>query len=136
MTDVGQFVTLTPDDAIRFVRGENLGKLSITNKSSSKNVAFKIRTTQPLCFVVRPNAGVIEANGSAQTEIQYVPNHVSRYFSLLTFFFVHLRLWQMLKLASFRCSWLTQIWEPMRLPRSLHSSRPFRRKKCTPPKSQ
>ena len=77
ITNVREFVTLTPDKAIMFVKGENLGKLEIANTSPNRNIAFKIRTTQPLCFVVRPNSGVIEANGKATTEIQYVPNEVS-----------------------------------------------------------
>lgn len=40
-------------------------------------MAFKIRTTQPLCFVVKPNSGIIEAGATASIEINYVPNEVN-----------------------------------------------------------
>ena len=73
-TDVGQFVALDPQQVITFVHGDNVGHLSIQNTSPTKNMAFKIRTTQPLCYVVKPNAGIIEAMGKIKAEINFVPN--------------------------------------------------------------
>mmetsp|Transcript_37677 Transcript_37677/g.45845 ORF Transcript_37677/g.45845 Transcript_37677/m.45845 type:complete len:117 (+) Transcript_37677:89-439(+) len=73
-TDVGQFVALDPPQVITFVTGENMGHLEIANTSPTKNIAFKIRTTQPLCYVVKPNAGIIEAMGKIKAEINFVPN--------------------------------------------------------------
>ena len=75
-TDVGQFVALDPPQVITFVTGENMGHLEIANTSPTKNIAFKIRTTQPLCYVVKPNAGIIEAMGKIKAEINFVPNEV------------------------------------------------------------
>ena len=76
-TDVGQFVALNPTQVITFVTGENVGHLQIQNTSPTRNIAFKIRTTQPLCYVVKPNAGIIEAMGKVKAEINFVPNEVS-----------------------------------------------------------
>ena len=76
LDDLGIHVTLTPADKITFVKGENTSKLYIKN-SSNKNIAFKIRTTQPLCFMVKPNSGILEAMTQASAEIQYVANEVS-----------------------------------------------------------
>jgi hypothetical protein len=40
-------------------------------------MVFKIRTTQPLCYVVKPNQAIIEAKGKARIDINFVPNDVS-----------------------------------------------------------
>lgn len=69
MTDVGSFVALDPPQKISFIEGKNISLLQISNTSPTKNVAFKIRTTQPLCYVVKPNSGIIEAMGKATAEI-------------------------------------------------------------------
>jgi len=51
--------------------------LTIKNNSKTKNIVFKIRTTQPICYVVKPNSGILEAMGTAVAEIQYHHNEVS-----------------------------------------------------------
>ena len=73
-TDVSLNVAVEPSNYVTFYKGENISKLQIYNRSQLKNVVFKIRTTQPLCYVVKPNSGIIEANNSCNIEINYVPN--------------------------------------------------------------
>lgn len=62
-TDVGSAVTLSPDNCITFVAGKPKTEFVVNNNSTTKNVCFKIRTTMPLLFVVKPNQGIIEAKG-------------------------------------------------------------------------
>ena len=76
-TDVAQYVTLNPKDKISFAVGVDKSALFLNNTSPTKNIAYKIRTTQPLIFVVKPNSGIIEAMSEAKIEINYVPNEVS-----------------------------------------------------------
>ena len=76
-TDVTQYVTLNPKDKISFAVGVDKSALFLNNSSTTKNIAYKIRTTQPLIFVVKPNSGIIEAMSEAKIEINYVPNEVS-----------------------------------------------------------
>jgi hypothetical protein len=51
-------VTLSPHDCLRFVKSDNIpaptATIEILNKSSSLNVAYKIKTTAPKLFVVKP----------------------------------------------------------------------------------
>ena len=77
MTDVAQFVVLDPSKCVTFAAGANMSRLEIKNISPTKNVSFKIRTTQPLCYVVKPNSGIIEANSTSLIDINYVANDVS-----------------------------------------------------------
>lgn len=67
-------MTLDPSNRVTFGAGKNLSTLEIKNNSSHKNIVFKIRTTQPLCYVVKPNSGIIEAMSKAQIDINYVAN--------------------------------------------------------------
>ena len=75
-TDVAQYVALNPKDKVSFSVGVDKSALFINNSSPTKNIAYKIRTTQPLIFVVKPNSGIIEAMSEAKIEINYVPNEV------------------------------------------------------------
>jgi len=76
-TDVSKFVSLKPQTEIAFSAGKLNTQFEISNNSPTKNIVFKIRTTQPLLFVVKPNSGIIEANTKARVDINYVPNDVS-----------------------------------------------------------
>lgn len=76
-SDVKHFVTLEPSSIIEFEYGNNISNLKVINSSPTKNIAFKIRTTQPLCYVVKPNSGIIEAKKFAMVDINFVPNDVS-----------------------------------------------------------
>ena len=77
-TDVSSFVQLKPSQFISFPYKSLKTEFVVANSSPDKNVAFKIRTTMPLLFVVKPNSGIIEANSEARIDINYVPNDVSR----------------------------------------------------------
>ncbi len=44
-TDVSNFVALNPESCIDFLDQQGISKLTISNNSPTKNVAFKIRTT-------------------------------------------------------------------------------------------
>ena len=46
--------------------------LTITNVSAG-NVAYKVKTTAPKAYVVKPNQGIIEARQNVQIEISFVP---------------------------------------------------------------
>ena len=75
--EVAQYVALEPNDRITFGAGNSVSTMYISNISPTKNIVFKIRTTQPLCYVVKPNSGIIEAKGKARIDINFVPNDVS-----------------------------------------------------------
>jgi hypothetical protein len=74
-------VSLKPSKEIAFSAGKTVTQFEITNNSPTKNIVFKIRTTQPLLFVVKPNSGIIEANTKARVDINYVPNDVRTNFA-------------------------------------------------------
>lgn len=76
-TDVSQFVRLNPESHITFTPGAQKTDFVISNKSPTKNICFKIRTTMPMLFVVKPISGIIEANKEAAIEINYVQIDVS-----------------------------------------------------------
>jgi len=61
----GQLLQLTPAEEIVFRRedGETTGLLTMTNTASC-NVAYKIKTTSPDKYRVRPSAGVISADAA------------------------------------------------------------------------
>jgi len=61
----GQLLQLTPAEEIVFRRedGETTGLLTMTNTSTC-NVAYKIKTTSPDKYRVRPSAGVINAGAA------------------------------------------------------------------------
>ena len=69
---MAQFVTLNPNNHIAFMNGAKISQLEIINSSPTKNIVFKIRTTQPLCFVVKPNSGIIDAMGRSKVDINFV----------------------------------------------------------------
>jgi hypothetical protein len=46
--------------------------LTITNVSNG-NVAYKVKTTAPKAYVVKPNQGIIEAGQKVEVEISFVP---------------------------------------------------------------
>ena len=69
---MAQFVTLNPSNHIAFMGGAKVSQLEIINSSPTKNIVFKIRTTQPLCFVVKPNSGIIDAMGRSKVDINFV----------------------------------------------------------------
>ena len=52
--------------------------LTITNVSSA-NVAYKVKTTAPKAYVVKPNQGIIEARQKVEIEIAFVPVPVGHY---------------------------------------------------------
>jgi hypothetical protein len=56
-------VKLDPDTELRFfMQPDQQMKsfLTIDNVSNSQNVAFKIKTTQPKFYVVKPNQGILD----------------------------------------------------------------------------
>ena len=61
VTDVGTFVTVDPRQYVTFNETKSESTLTVNNGSPTKNIVFKVRTTQPLLFVVKPNSGIIEA---------------------------------------------------------------------------
>mmetsp|Transcript_32827 Transcript_32827/g.97812 ORF Transcript_32827/g.97812 Transcript_32827/m.97812 type:complete len:227 (-) Transcript_32827:540-1220(-) len=63
-------VDITPPD-LRFKFSLNkqlLGTISLNN-SGSKRAAFKIKTTAPKKYVVRPSSGIVEGNGSTSVQV-------------------------------------------------------------------
>jgi len=65
-------VKLTPPHAVIFKEknedNKSLGKLTIGNQSDSK-IVFKVKTTQPNNYIVRPNQGVITPQESVLIKI-------------------------------------------------------------------
>ncbi|KDO24230.1 hypothetical protein SPRG_09866 [Saprolegnia parasitica CBS 223.65] len=61
-------ITLDPTDSLAFalaLGSSPQAALVISNPSSVENVAFKVKTTRPMRYLVRPNQGVIGPNSSA-----------------------------------------------------------------------
>eukprot|EP00801_Mesodinium_rubrum_P008337 Mrub_08354.p1 GENE.Mrub_08354~~Mrub_08354.p1 ORF type:complete len:211 (-),score=39.32 Mrub_08354:159-791(-) len=62
--------TFSPSDTITFERLDTKCEtfLTITNTSTT-NLAFKIKTTNPRCYIVKPNNGILEHNGTQKVTI-------------------------------------------------------------------
>ncbi|OQR91648.1 hypothetical protein ACHHYP_04517 [Achlya hypogyna] len=61
-------ITLDPTDSLAFALAAGSSPqaaLVISNPSSVENVAFKVKTTRPMRYLVRPNQGVIGPNSAA-----------------------------------------------------------------------
>ena len=59
--DWKKFVTLIPPNALLFKEqedGKGSSSLQITNRSTD-NILFKVKTTVPNNYIVRPNQGII-----------------------------------------------------------------------------
>lgn len=70
---VSDFAKLTPDQEIQFtfdtsqanVTQQLVSSMQIENISPLRNIVYKIKTTAPRNYVVKPNQGIIEAKGKA-----------------------------------------------------------------------
>ena len=51
--------------------------LSIKNASEQRNIMFKVKTTTPLNYVVKPNSGIIEPLSVFKINITFIPTPVS-----------------------------------------------------------
>ncbi|KAK2556045.1 Motile sperm domain-containing protein 2 [Acropora cervicornis] len=73
-------LTITPPEELLFSgttsTGEILQSLSLTNNTSS-TVAFKVKTTSPESYRVRPSSGVILASSSATVNVFLQPGHAA-----------------------------------------------------------
>ena len=87
-TDVSEFVTLIPASEVSFkindidenqanVAQQLISNFKIRNTSQTRNIVYKIKTTAPRNYVVKPNQGIIGAQGEAVVEITFVPSQVS-----------------------------------------------------------
>ena len=84
-TDVSEFVTLIPATEVEFkiddtqanVAQQLVSNFKIQNTSQTRNIVYKIKTTAPRNYVVKPNQGIIGAQGEAVVEITFVPSQVS-----------------------------------------------------------
>lgn len=66
-------VTINPNDFLKFVKSDSgtlpTAKMEIINKSSTTNAAYKVKTTAPNLFVVKPIQGIIAPNRSMVVEV-------------------------------------------------------------------
>lgn len=53
------------------VSGQLKSSITITNTSKG-NLAFKVKTTAPLHYVVKPNQGIIDVNGKITVDIAMI----------------------------------------------------------------
>lgn len=51
--------------------------LKIVNESDSKNIAYKVKTTAPKNYVVKPNQGIVEQGNEVSVQITMIPSLVS-----------------------------------------------------------
>jgi hypothetical protein len=67
-------VDINPKDELVFLKGSKglMATISITNRTSSL-IAFKIKTTSPERYRVRPSLGLSTANGATKKEVFYQP---------------------------------------------------------------
>jgi hypothetical protein len=47
--------------------------LTVHNRSPTMNLAYKIKTTAPKCYQVKPFQGTVEVSKSGKVEISYMP---------------------------------------------------------------
>ncbi|KAM3567254.1 hypothetical protein VYU27_010597, partial [Nannochloropsis oceanica] len=69
------FLKFEPADriAIDLASNETARTIIHVQNISSQPVAFKVKTTQPKRYLVKPNQGILEAGGSDRIQIQIVP---------------------------------------------------------------
>lgn len=77
MSVVDAHLEITPDNSIEFIllQNEATPKVTMTLRhpdADSAPVAFKVKTTQPRRYLVRPNQGSIQPGGSEQVQILLV----------------------------------------------------------------
>ncbi|XP_078354985.1 motile sperm domain-containing protein 2-like, partial [Oculina patagonica] len=79
-TSSASFLMITPSEELVFTgttsTGEILQSLSLTNNTLS-TVAFKVKTTSPESYRVRPSSGVIPATSSAEVSVFLQPGHAA-----------------------------------------------------------
>jgi hypothetical protein len=70
--DWRKFVTLSPPNAVNFKEnkeeGKGIGSLDIINKSGDF-IIYKVKTTEPNNYVVRPNQGILQPDSSINIRI-------------------------------------------------------------------
>ena len=85
MTDIyASIVGLEPVNAIQFSvkpdgKLEDVSYLNIKNNDGTQNLAFKVKTTAPKNYQVKPFQGVILPGQQARVEITIVPGPVSQF---------------------------------------------------------
>jgi len=74
-TDWSKNVTINPPMAVIFKESKEEGKatgiLEIINKSKTNIILFKVKTTDPDSYIVRPNQGVIQPEATVMVKIIY-----------------------------------------------------------------
>lgn len=76
---MSQLAKIDPEKEFSFILdGANVAKCTLNIKNLvDDNLAFKIKTTVPKSYVVKPNAGIIEGNGELNVSITLTPIPVS-----------------------------------------------------------
>ena len=81
MAEVREKIVINPSKVILFnsntVSEDNVSKLTLQNTSTSRCIAFKIRTTAPKNYSVKPNQGIIDCSSQVVVDITYCPSEVS-----------------------------------------------------------
>ena len=71
--DWTKYVTFNPQESVIFRENKEEGKgasqIEIINKSAESHILFKVKTTQPDNYIVRPNQGVIRPDSSITVKI-------------------------------------------------------------------
>ena len=83
--NLSNYVALTPPQTLVFKQVVRDGRsqvdnrvfLIVSNKHSVKNLAFKVKTTVPSAYQVRPFQGIVGAGQDFQVEIILIPQEVS-----------------------------------------------------------
>jgi hypothetical protein len=81
MAEVKEKIVITPAKEIQFksntVSDDNVSKLTLQNLSTSRCIAFKIKTTAPKNYVVKPNQGIIDCESTVTVDVTFCPSEVS-----------------------------------------------------------
>lgn len=80
---VGEVIVLNPKSEIQFDGMAAGGKpttsnIEIINTSRDSNIAYKVKTTAPKNYVVRPNQGIILSGQQNAVEITYIPTESNK----------------------------------------------------------
>lgn len=71
-----RLVQIDPDQELRFTLSPKDGQLkaylSLTNVSTTGNIAYKVKTTAPRFYVVKPNQGILEKGQKITVDITLI----------------------------------------------------------------
>ena len=83
---MNKLISLNQEGTLKFMKLDEAtapkATLMVTNNSQEQNTAYKIKTTAPKLFVVKPIQGIIAPGRSVQVEIQIQAGQITTFADL------------------------------------------------------